>query len=340
MIEILEGEKEAREKLQQTLTELIHVSADSLIRTSELGTALDFSQGVPVFKRTIGLFKGLSEANLDNVPEVTLKQLISYSEQAIKTFEQILKFDPSGENNPASVRDSYIQQVADQYPTFFSQISPVIAYSVRKGTDFDRLEREARNAIEEINKNKREYDTKSASLIAEAESTLEQVRRAAAEVGVAQHAIHFKQEAEDHRSQSKLWLIATIILAILTIGFAVYNIYYYSSYGSALNAAQSIQLAVSKIAIFSVLYFAVIWSGKVFRSQWHNYVVNKHRQNALSTFETFVKAANDDQTKNAVLIQATQSIFSPQNTGFVNQDSDGNPSPQILEIIRGVSSGK
>jgi hypothetical protein len=78
----------------------------------------------------------------------------------------------------------------------------------------------------------------------------------------------------------------------------------------------------------------------MYRSQWHNHVVNKHRQNALSTFETFVKAASDEQTKNAVLIQATQCIFSQQPTGFVAHDSDGAPSPQILEIVRGVVADK
>jgi hypothetical protein len=43
-------------------------------------------------------------------------------------------------------------------------------------------------------------------------------------------------------------------------------------------------------------------------------VVDQHRQNALSTFETFMKAASDEQMKNAVLLQATQAILTPQAT--------------------------
>jgi len=68
--------------------------------------------------------------------------------------------------------------------------------------------------------------------------------------------------------------------------------------------------------------------------------VNQHRQNALSTFETFVKAAADDQTKGAVLLQATQAIFTPQVTGFIAQESDSGGPAQVLEIFRSASSGK
>ena len=72
------------------------------------------------------------------------------------------------------------------------------------------------------------------------------------------------------------------------------------------------------------------------KAQLHNYVVNKHRQNALSTFETFVKSTDDNDTKNAVLIQATRSIFSPQHTGFSAQEGESSTSPAIHEIIRNV----
>jgi ABC-type multidrug transport system fused ATPase/permease subunit len=229
-----------------------------------------------------------------------------------------------------------IQQVADQYQSWFPQIAPVIAYSVRRGTDFDRLEREARGSLEELNRIRREFETKSASIISEAQAALEQVRRAAAEVGVAQHAVHFRQEATEHLNRSAKWLIATVVLAASTLAFAAWSVYYYATSASDLSTPQSVQLAVAKVVAFSLLYFAIVWSARMYRSQWHNYVVNKHRQNALSTFETFVKASSDEQTKNAVLLQATQCIFSAQVTGFVAQESDPGPSPQILEIVRGA----
>ncbi len=95
-----------------------------------------------------------------------------------------------------------------------------------------------------------------------------------------------------------------------------------------------------KLIIFSVLFAALIWVGRIYRAHRHNYIINKHRQNALSTFETFVKAASDEQTKSAVLLQATQCIFSPQHSGYISKESEPSTYPQVLEIIRGISGSQ
>lgn len=336
MIQVLEEQKKARQELEAALETLTSITPDSLVRTQELGTALDFSQGVEVFRRSLGLFKSLQASNLDGVPTPTLQQLTRIAQQTAATFQQIQQFNPAGQSNPAQVRDSLITQVANLYNDHFPQISPIIAYSVRRGTDFERLERDARSALDAITKIKSDLEKHANEIIAQAQDTLKQVQRAAAEVGVAQHAIHFRKEAEEHLSRSRRWLFATVLLGVLTLGFASWVLYSYRTATADLTAAQSVQLGIAKLFVFSVLSFAGVWSGRMFRAQWHNYVVNKHRQNALSTFETFVKAATDDQTKNAVLIQATQCIFSPQATGFVSHEPESTPPTQILEIVRGA----
>lgn len=337
MVDVLDQEKEARETLISALNELAEITPESLIRTNELGTALDFRGGVEIFRRTLTLFENLRNCNLDNVPLPTLQTLSQQATQATQTFQEIQQFDPSGQNSPDSLRDSLINTVADQYQEFFQQISPIVAYSVRKGTDFDSLEREARTSLEEINRLRAEINKQGTDIVSQSQAALAQVQRAAAQVGVAQHAVHFKDEADEHLKQSQYWLLATGLLGFATAAFGAFSLYYYQTTGISLTTAQSIQLAISKLVVFSVLYFAAIWSGKTYRAKWHNYVVNKHRQNALITFETFVKAAGDEQTKNAVLLQATQSIFLPQNSGFAGRDSEGNTSPQVLEIVRGIS---
>ena len=340
MVDLLEQEETARNGLREALDKLAEISPESLVRTDELGTSLDFSEGVEVFRRTLVLFESLRESNLDNIPLTTLDQLTQLATQATQIFQSIRSFDPSGQNNPAVVRDSLIKQVADQYQGFFQQISPVVAYSVRKGTDFDRLEREARAGLEEINRLRNQTESEGNAIVGQAKAALEQVQRAAAQVGVAQHAVHFKEEAAEHLRRSKGWLIATGLLGAATAGFGGWSLFYYATQAGSLTTAQFIQLAVSKLVVFSILYLAAFWSGRNYRAQWHNHVVNKHRQNALSTFETFVKASGDDQTKNAVLLQATKSIFSPQVSGFVGGESDSGQSPQILEIIRGVMGAR
>lgn len=330
-------DKKAREGLSTALAPITSLSPDSLVRSSELGTSLDFSKGTAVFERTIRLFRDLEQSNLDNVPANVIQELITSANEANASFEQIKSFNPAGQANPAQVRDSLIQQVANQYQTHFSRIAPIIAYSVRKGTDFDVLESQARGALAEVNRLKGELNQTGKSLVDEAQSALEQVKRAAAEVGVAQHAIHFKEEAGSHKKSSIVWLGITAAFALATLVYGGWNIWYYMTKPVEYTLAQGIQLGVSKLIVFVVLYFGIVWSGRIYRAQIHNFVVNQHRQNALSTFETFVKAASDPQTKDAVLIQATQSIFAPQSTSFGSSEVESSASPQVLEIIRGIS---
>jgi hypothetical protein len=335
-IERLQQEISAKTELLNNLEKLSSISAKSLSRTEDLGRALDFSEGEGVFERTLKLFRDLKSCSLDSVPFEILAQLSAAAQQALQRFSQIQVFDPGNQPNPARQKDSLIQLVASEYEGHFRLISPVISYSIRKGTDFDQLEANARGIVAEMERaqeRQKELFSKSQQDI---NDTLDKVRKAAAEVGVAQHSVHFKEQADEHLKKTRTWLIWTGILAVLTLLFGVYNAYYYISHIQDLTSSQSIQIGIAKLIIFSILYSAAFWSGRLYKAQLHNYVINKHRQNALSTFETFVKAASDDQTKNAVLLQATQSIFSLQNSGFVSQGEQP-ASPQILEVIRGVT---
>lgn len=283
------------------------------------------------------MFESLKESNLDNVPFNVLTELTQAATQASQSFQQIKDFDPSGQNNPAGVRDGLIKQIDDQYQQYFKQVSPVVAYSVRKGTDFERLESDARLALDEIRKVSADIQSQGRKIVSDANDALEQVKQAAAEVGVAQHAVHFKEEAAAHLKNSRYWLGATGLLGAATAVYGFWSLSYYARLTKEMSTAQSVQLGVSKLIVFSILYFAAVWAGRTYRAQLHNHVINKHRQNALSTFETFVKAAGDDQTKNAVLMQATQAIFMPQASGFVTSDNEVAASPQILEIVRSVA---
>lgn len=336
-MQFIQQEEQARTKLTQELEKLKQITPESLVRTEDLGRQLDFSKGMVVFERVLGLFMALKDANLDNLSYQALNNLATKAEDANQKFKQIKEFNPN-QSNPSGTRDTLIQNLGETYHQYFDAISHILAYSVRKGTDFERLESEARQSLTDLQRIKFEQEQKASAMLADIQATLEKVRRAAAEVGVAQHSIHFKEQADDHLSRSRQWLVGTCWLGGITLLYALGVGAYYIIVAPQLNASQSVQLGIAKLFVFSVLYFATLWSAKMFKAHWHNYVVNKHRQNALSTFETFVKAASDDQTKNAVLVQATQSIFSQAHSGFVSGEPDGTGTPQVLEIVRSVTA--
>jgi hypothetical protein len=330
-------ENEIRTDLQNLLNDLTSIDIPSLARREELGS-MSFEPGLPYFERLLRLYRELSKIDLGTLPYQTLAQLRDRTRETLAAFNEIRQFSfAKFPNNTQNQRDTFINSIRDRYDSDFVQISPIIAYGIRRGTDFDRLEREAKSILATMNalleeQNKTKEETANA-----VQKTLEDVRRVAREAGVSQHAELFNEEAKEHAAAAAQWLIATILVAsgtaIIAAGLLVVSWLYTPN---DITTTRAVQMGIAKVAILSLLFSAVVWVGRMYRSHRHNYVVNRHRLNALRTFETFARAAGDDSTKNAVLIQATQCIFSPQPTGYITGEPDANPTSQVLEIVRNI----
>ena len=74
-----------------------------------------------------------------------------------------------------------------------------------------------------------------------------------------------------------------------------------STPGGMSSAETTVVLVIGELggqfAILTLLAFAVGFTVRQYTSSRHNETVNLHRWNALGTFETFVSAANDQETK-------------------------------------------
>jgi hypothetical protein len=335
-----EEEKQQYQELRKVLDALNAIEPESLGRMNDLGKDLNFEAGLPVFRRTLGLFQDLSACNLDNFPYETLQQLHSKADEVLSYFQRIQNFSITQQSqNPVQARDTLIEQLRNQWQSYYSAITPHISYAIRRGTDFDSLEREARGTLALQKQLAEDFRKEKNEILGEMGQALTQVRRAAAEAGVAQHAIHFKEEAEFHKWQSVYWLITAIVFAAATIVYAHWSLGSQPNDLSAVTVPRVIQLVVPHLVVIFVVTFGLVWSVRNFAASRHNFVVNRHRQNALSSFETFVKGTSDPNTKDAVLLQATQSIFAPQESGFLKNENTPHPGSQIVEVIRGVTGG-
>lgn len=336
----LQEEKNMLDALEKNLEVLSGITPESLVRREELGVSLSFEEGLPSFRRTLKLFNDLKNANKDGVPYNTLNELNNLAVNCIEEFKKVKEFSMDKyPQNPVNSRDTLISSVRDRYDEYYKKLTPHIAYSIRKGTDFEALESQARETLTELIKTKNDIIKEQEKAKKDSESILESMRKAAAEAGVSQNAIYFSTEAKENKDAADTWLKITKYLAISTIVYALLATIAFFIWGANLGFEQSVQLAVAKVLIFSVFYYATIWCGKNYRSYMHNYVVNKHRQNGLSTFQAFAKATDDNTIKDAVLLRSTESIFGSSNSGFITNDSDQSGGSQILEIIRsGIDS--
>ena len=102
-----------------------------------------------------------------------------------------------------------------------------------------------------------------------------------------------------------MWRKRTTKLAIgLGIYAAVSVLLHKIPYLVPSSTYETVQLAISKVLIFSVIAYMLFLSARNFLSHKHNAIVNRHRQNALMTHRALIEAAGDHGIREAIMVQA------------------------------------
>lgn len=327
----IEQQKQLVEQVKIKLQQCLTIPIDQLIREPQLGQQLSFKDAEELFVKIIDLFKRVDGIELLDVPYNIVNGFNSQLDHAISVLDQIRSFNPAT-NNPIEQRSRLITKLENQYESYYSAAIPILTSGLLKSNDLS-LERVKLNAaLTELELEKERTKSESEKYLSEIKDILENARQAAVEVGVAQHNMIFRDEANEHKKLYKNWLGWTIVVlfAITLVGIGLLFIE-----PSEEGTHFLIHFTITKIVILTVMFYALAICTRNYKAHKHNSILNKHRQNALNTFETFSKAAGTDtQTKNAVLLEATHTIFSNQQTGYLNHDGESDSPNRIIEIIK------
>ncbi len=200
-------------------------------------------------------------------------------------------------------------------------------------SNFEQILQESNKKINEIFEKIKKEEQGIKQLGTESEDILKKMKENMATTGIADYADIFQKESNIHKKNSQYWfygIIGIVIVIIITALCLLLGCF--SPQDDKMRTL--VQFTFAKLIIFSSLFFLLTLAFKSYKASKHNEILNKHRQNAITTFEKFVKSANDDRTKNAVLLQTVDAIFSQQNTGYNDSDNDVvSPQTKILEII-------
>lgn len=352
-------------QLHQILGQVASISPESIVQREKLGSELSFEFILPQVVEIVSAARGLQKTNLDRVPFGILAAILGNFQQINQLFQQVISFSPAQHGNASQVRDSYAMGIEDQWNALYPQIRMILGSqdddvaknqvealtaqvrtAVQLSSDAADSLRSKQQEIDHmltkfLDERKETFDKEGAEKLAIIDRALNEVRNAAVEAGVSQTSKYFHDEASEHRRTSFAWLGATGLSIVLLVLFSLFGTSLLTYLGNpeplagAENLVHVRYLAQKGLIVFCLI-FALILSAKNYGAARHNYVVNKHRNNALSSFQAFAASAADDQTKSAVLIQATQSIFSPQASGYVKTDGDNSPQTPVIEILRSV----
>lgn len=326
------------EQIKTKLETLSEFQIEDLVRENDLGSQLSFKDAEPTILRTIELFNRTKTVNLEDVPYNLLNNFNSQLDNATQRFTQFRDFN-ANQNNPVNQRNNLVNQFENQFDAYYQYILPILTVGLLSGNDLSVQQAKIDQLTSELEKKTKETEEKGAEYLKQLEETLKSAEEAAAKVGVSRHSQIFKTESIEHEEQAKTWLKWTVGILIAIVIVSAVFIFLFPDSDS--TSAEIIQFSITKIVILSALFYGLSICNRNYKAHRHNVTLNKHRQNALSTFETFAKAAGTDiQTKNAVLIEVTHTIFSNQQTGYLSSERDNDSSNKIVEIIKNVTTNK
>jgi hypothetical protein len=307
------------------------------IRTKALGEGMCFEDAREDIRQVLQVVGELANATMDDIPTIRLQNMLGEIRGIGQILAKMQRFEVAASPNPQTEHDGLITSLRAQYEQLFSWISPVLVYSRTSQAGFANLTAVADDGRGKLKRLLEDAELARSGIEKQANDALGAARAAAQQSGVKAHAKIFEKQADEHAARSTKWLWVTALSASTALGLTAWNVWYHVFHPPAYTALQFTQVAIAKVLFFSLLFAMVVWSARIYRAHRHNEVVNRHRQNALSTFEAFVAGANDAETKGAVLLQATASIFAPQSTGYNENDADV-AKPQVLEIIRSLGA--
>ena len=317
----------------------------ALVRQAVLGASLSFEPGRRIFEDA----KSVAES-IGRLPTHTLRDTPHHDDlhRNLKALWNALKavmdFDPNV-NQPTTQRDNLIQNVEGTTNSVRTQFVPMAGYLVLEsgglGDAEERLTaittdwQAQAQATLEGQQDRLEGAIREAERSAEtANAAATAAQSAAGRTGVTEYSRVFEDEAAYHGKRAVYWLVAGSVLLVALFGLAIAIIRI--PVGDEIGDPQVVQWVLLKALVLSFVSYLVFHAFRMHRSEQHLSVTNRHRDKALRTFETFAAAATEGSMRDAVLIEATRSIFAPGVTGLVDQGDSAPPPAALMEVFRGT----
>ena len=157
----------------------------------------------------------------------------------------------------------------------------------------------------------------------------------AALTGVAAEARHFDNQSAKHEESARKWLLRSIGLGVALLALVTWLHFFDKPPASNIFAWNHF---IPRFSILGLLVFFEIVIIGIFRAERHNAIVNKHRANALNTFETITSAPSvTKDVKDAVTLTAAGAIYAPQETGFSKRGTNAS-STHVADILTSLAT--
>jgi len=330
-----EQELQTRKAIAELAAKIVSRDYRELFRTAELGKELGFEPGAAVFERVFSFLRLTTVERLAMVPYQGLDRIRRFAESINQVIDQIRAFRISGSSNPVNERNQLVARLDSEYFELLREMPHAVTVFLSSAPDQSAIEEKAAAALARIAAMEEKATQTVATRSKEADDFLDKIRQASGSVALQSYSSFFKNEASAASILAMRWLFATILVSAAMFTYLIWLVFFWAKAVPDYTVVQALQVGGTKIALFTVGFYAISWTGRNFKAQWHIRVINNHRANTLNALEAFSNSAKSEQTREAILIHASSAIFAQVNTGFIPDQGDAPSNPSIFEIVRG-----
>lgn len=147
-------------------------------------------------------------------------------------------------------------------------------------------------------------------------------------MSIAERAQTFSTSAKRHEELKYVWIGLAAVMGLFMALYVLLGIEKPADTSGAVAF-----FVIQKLTLISVLSTLLILFARMFRVEAHNEIANRHRADALNTFDKFYDRGDDDETKRAVLVQAITAAFAPLDTGIAKSAPPPAPVSDLPKLI-------
>ena len=312
-----------------------------LRRPDKWGEEFDLTNAGASIRTALKIANDLNGRPLLELPEAVVENMAIRLEEIGAILRRIDGYSVADSTTrPIDFRNEVESGLQDQIEFFRNEVGLWVAYLKVDARDDAKILQRARSIEREMGRLLSVAIEHRQATDAEISNILESLRQASGEAGVSVHSHHFADEVSRLRKVSFAWLGVTGFLTVVLVTFLVAHAPEIVEAGR--STAAVLAVVFTKLSIAAVLLTSVLWCGRMYKAVEHRRAVNRHKELALKTFRTFVDATDFEQTKEAVLLAATSSIFDNVPTGLVEQKGGAkdHPALQIFDGGKSLKPGK
>ena len=326
------------EQIEQMLTvikECTETPTNTLVKNPKWGE-ISFEQSVADLDRLFDILQPLEtyREHLSYIPDNVVQQTVNVTETIKNTIGHIREFTLT-EGDPSTRRDQIVAELKTQIDALVPIIATWLPYLAYQHGDIRKNLEQIESSIKDAKALVDDGDSYVSGKREEIDGIVAAARDASASAGVAHFTGDFSKEAETNEITAQRWLIAGGISATATLVAAIV-LFFWLRISPDAKLAEVAQIGTTKLVVLGVLFTATVWFGRMYRAAKHQSAINKHRANALKTFQAFIEATSNEATRNAVLLETTRSIFALAPMGYLSVERG--ESHSVTEVVKNISS--